>query len=166
MIRFEGASYAYRGPYGSVPAVRGVTFEVAPGESVALLGANGSGKSTIVRMANGLLAPDAGSVQVDGIDTRDETRLRELRERVGMVFQHPDEGVNQATLPFTGEEQPFELAFNIDYLTELLERLPGEEVVYQFKDEVGQGVFMSPSLEDFSFRYVLMPVRFATSATA
>jgi DNA polymerase III sliding clamp (beta) subunit (PCNA family) len=48
----------------------------------------------------------------------------------------------------------------------LLERLPGEEVVYQFKDEVGQGVFMSPSLEDFSFRYVLMPVRFANSATA
>jgi DNA polymerase-3 subunit beta len=82
------------------------------------------------------------------------------------VFQHPDEGVNQATLPFTGEENPFELAFNIDYLTELLERLPGEEVVYQFKDEVGQGVFMSPSLEDFSFRYVLMPVRFANSATA
>ncbi len=82
------------------------------------------------------------------------------------VFQHPDEGVNQATLPFTGEEQSFELAFNIDYLTELLERLPGEEVVYQFKDEVGQGVFMSPSLEDFSFRYVLMPVRFANSATA
>lgn len=82
------------------------------------------------------------------------------------VFQHPDEGVNQATLPFTGEEQPFELAFNIDYLTELLERLPGDEVVYQFKDEVGQGVFMSPSLEDFSFRYVLMPVRFANSATA
>ena len=82
------------------------------------------------------------------------------------VFQHPDEGVNQATLPFTGEEHPFELAFNIDYLTELLERLPGDEVVYQFKDEVGQGVFMSPSLEDFSFRYVLMPVRFANSATA
>jgi len=82
------------------------------------------------------------------------------------VFQHPDEGVNQATLPFSGEEQAFELAFNIDYLTELLERLPGEEVVYQFKDEVGQGVFMSPSLEDFSFRYVLMPVRFANSAQA
>ena len=81
------------------------------------------------------------------------------------VFQHPDEGVNQATLPFTGEEHPFELAFNIDYLTELLERLPGEEAVYQFKDEVGQGVFMSPSLEDLSFRYVLMLVRFANSAT-
>ena len=81
-----------------------------------------------------------------------------------VVFQHPDEGVNQGTLSFSGEEQPFELAFNIDYLTELLERLPGEEVVYQFKDEVGQGIFLSPSLEGLSFRYVLMPVRFASPA--
>ena len=79
-----------------------------------------------------------------------------------MVFQHPDEGVNQGILSFSGEEAPFELAFNIDYLTELLDRLPGEEVVYQFKDEVGQGIFMSPSLEDLSFRYILMPVRFAS----
>jgi DNA polymerase-3 subunit beta len=83
-----------------------------------------------------------------------------------VLFQHPDEGVNQGTLPFTGEEKAFELAFNIDYLTELLDRLPGEEVVYQFKDEVGQGVFSSPSIEDFTFRYILMPVRFANSATA
>jgi len=79
-----------------------------------------------------------------------------------VFFQHPDEGVNQGTISFTGEEQPLELAFNIDYLTELLERLPGEEVVYQFKDDVGQGIFMSPSIEDMSFRYILMPVKFAS----
>jgi len=78
-----------------------------------------------------------------------------------VFFQHPDEGVNQGTLPFSGEEQPLELAFNIDYLTELLERIPGEEVVYQFKDDVGQGIFMSPSIDDMSFRYILMPVKFA-----
>jgi DNA polymerase-3 subunit beta len=79
-----------------------------------------------------------------------------------VFFQHPDEGVNQGTISFTGEEQPLELAFNIDYLTELLERLPGVEVVYQFKDDVGQGIFMSPSIEDMSFRYILMPVKFAS----
>ena len=78
-----------------------------------------------------------------------------------VYFQHPDEGVNQGTISFTGEEQSLELAFNIDYLTELLERIPGDEVVYQFKDDVGQGIFMSPSLEDMSFRYILMPVKFA-----
>jgi DNA polymerase-3 subunit beta len=83
-----------------------------------------------------------------------------------ILFQHPDEGVNQGTLPFSGEEKSFELAFNIDYLTELLDRLQGEEVIYQFKDEVGQGVFSSPSIEDFTFRYILMPVRFANTATA
>jgi len=81
-----------------------------------------------------------------------------------VFFQHPDEGVNQGTLSFSGEEQALELAFNIDYLTELLERLPGDEVVYQFKDDVGQGIFMSPSIEDMSFRYILMPVKFANPA--
>jgi len=78
-----------------------------------------------------------------------------------VYFQHPDEGLNQGMISFTGEEQPLELAFNIDYLTELLERVPGDEVVYQFKDDVGQGIFMSPSLEEMSFRYILMPVKFA-----
>jgi DNA polymerase-3 subunit beta len=78
-----------------------------------------------------------------------------------VYFQHPDEGLNQGTISFTGEEHPLELAFNIDYLTELLERIPGEEIVYQFKDDVGQGIFMSPSLEEMSFRYILMPVKFA-----
>ncbi|MCE1229603.1 MAG: DNA polymerase III subunit beta [Firmicutes bacterium] len=78
-----------------------------------------------------------------------------------VYFQHPDEGVNQGTINFSGEEQELQLAFNIDYLTELLDRIPGDEVIYQFKDDVGQGIFMSPSLEDMSFRYILMPVKFA-----
>jgi len=83
-----------------------------------------------------------------------------------IIFQHPDEGTNQSTLPFSGEEQSFELAFNIDYLTEILDRLTGEDVVYQFKDEIGQGVFTSPSIEGFTFRYILMPVRFANPTPA
>jgi DNA polymerase-3 subunit beta len=80
-----------------------------------------------------------------------------------VLFQHPDQGRNQGEMSFSGEEKPVELAFNIDYLTELLDKLPGEEVVYQFKDDIGQGIFMSPSLEDMTFRYVLMPVKFANS---
>lgn len=80
-----------------------------------------------------------------------------------VYFQHPEEGVNQGTISFTGEEQPLELAFNIDYLVELLDRIPGDEILYQFKDDVGQGVFMSPSIEDMSFRYILMPVKFPNS---
>ena len=78
-----------------------------------------------------------------------------------VLVQHPDEGINQASLNFSGAEQPLELAFNIDYLTELLDKLPGDLVEYQFKDDVGQGLFMSPSLQDMSFKYILMPVKFA-----
>jgi DNA polymerase-3 subunit beta len=78
-----------------------------------------------------------------------------------VLFQHPDEGSNQGNLNFSGEEKPLELAFNIDYLTELLEKLPGNEIIYQFKDDVGQGIFMSPSLDDISFKYILMPVKFS-----
>ena len=80
-----------------------------------------------------------------------------------VLFQHPDEGVNQGSLHFSGEEAPLQLAFNIDYLTELLQAIPGEEVHYQFKDDINQGIFMTPSLEDMSFRYILMPVKFAHS---
>jgi DNA polymerase-3 subunit beta len=79
-----------------------------------------------------------------------------------VFFQHPDEGVNQGNISFFGEEQPLELAFNINYLTELLEKLPGDEVVYYFKDDIGQGVFMSPSIDEITFRYILMPVKFAS----
>ena len=77
-----------------------------------------------------------------------------------VLFIHPDEGINQGHLDFHGEEKPLELAFNIDFITELLDKLPGEEVVYQFKDDIGQGIFMSPSLEDMTFRYILMPVKY------
>jgi len=80
-----------------------------------------------------------------------------------VMVQHPDEGINQASLNFSGAEQPLELAFNIDYLTELLDKLPGDLVEYQFKDDVGQGLFMSPSLQEMSFKYILMPVKFGNS---
>jgi DNA polymerase-3 subunit beta len=78
-------------------------------------------------------------------------------------IQHPDEGINQASLNYSGPDQddkPLELAFNIDYLTELLDRIHGEEVEYHYKDDVASGVFTSPSLKDLSFKYILMPVKF------
>ena len=94
MIRFADIHYSYRSAEGvRAPALCGVTLQIAEGEHVAVLGANGSGKSTLVRLANGLLLPSRGTVTVDGIDTRDDARARELRERVGVVFQHPDDQI-------------------------------------------------------------------------
>ncbi|MCL6516845.1 MAG: energy-coupling factor transporter ATPase [Alicyclobacillus sp.] len=91
LIRVQGVSYAYRVREGkSIPVLHGVSFEVHEGEHLAIIGHNGSGKSTLAKHLNGLIVPDAGDVLVDGMNTRDKRSLREIRKRVGMVFQHPD----------------------------------------------------------------------------
>ena len=68
----------------------GVDLEIEKGSFVAVLGHNGSGKSTLAKHMNGILAPTQGRVLVEGIDSSDESRLIELRRKVGMVFQNPD----------------------------------------------------------------------------
>jgi energy-coupling factor transport system ATP-binding protein len=98
VIRFESVSYSYPGHPGSVPALRDVTLEIDERELVAVLGANGSGKSTLALLANGLLAPSSGFVSVDGIDTRDEARAFDIRARVGLVLQNPDNQIVATTV--------------------------------------------------------------------
>ncbi|MCQ2363639.1 MAG: ATP-binding cassette domain-containing protein, partial [Acidaminococcaceae bacterium] len=71
-------------------ALAGVDLEIADGEFVSIIGANGCGKSTLARHINGLLLPTSGQVLVDGLDTRDENNIWTIRQKVGMVFQNPD----------------------------------------------------------------------------
>lgn len=73
----------------NTPILRGVSFTVEDGEFVAFVGTNGAGKSTTMRLANGLLKPDSGEVLVDGIPTT-ELKTSELARRVGFLFQNPD----------------------------------------------------------------------------
>lgn len=72
-----------------------LTFQVNKGEFVAILGQNGSGKSTLAKHINAILLPGEGTVYVDGIDTRDDGMLWEIRQRAGMVFQNPDNQIVQ-----------------------------------------------------------------------
>lgn len=102
MIEISDVSFLYEGQ--SEPAVSHVTLTVRDGEFVAICGHNGSGKSTLSKMLNALLLPTEGMVTVDGIDTRDETRLIDLRRRVGMVFQNPD---NQLVTSIVEEDVAF-----------------------------------------------------------
>ncbi len=88
IIRFENVSFAY--PESEETILRGVNLEIARGSFVAVLGHNGSGKSTLARHMNAILLPTEGKVWVDGIDTADEDQLMEIRRRVGIVFQNPD----------------------------------------------------------------------------
>ena len=71
-------------------AVDEVSLDVQPGQFIAILGHNGSGKSTLAKHLNAILLPTEGSVYVDGKDTRDEEKIREIRQAAGMVFQNPD----------------------------------------------------------------------------
>ena len=75
---------------GTVRAIDDVSLDVAPGQFIAILGHNGSGKSTLAKHLNALLFPTEGEVWVDGMDTRREDKLWEIRRRAGMVFQNPD----------------------------------------------------------------------------
>ena len=87
-------------------AVDHVDLAVRRGEMTAVLGRNGSGKSTLVKLMNGLILPDSGTVLTDGMDTRDESKVWDIRQRAGMVFQNPD---NQLVATVVREDVAFGL---------------------------------------------------------
>ena len=96
MIQAEDLVYEYR-KYDEegrerelIKAVNGVSFQIEKGDFVAILGHNGSGKSTLAKHINALLIPSEGTLWVDGIDTREEERVWDIRQSAGMVFQNPD----------------------------------------------------------------------------
>ena len=86
MIEFRDVHASYD---GSAPILKGVSFTIRDGEFVAFVGTNGAGKSTTMRLMNGLLKPDAGQVLIDDVPTSD-LRTSELARRVGFLFQNPD----------------------------------------------------------------------------
>lgn len=92
LIKIEDLRYAYEPEEGkeTVYAIDGLDLEIHKGEFVAIVGRNGSGKSTLALNMNALLLPTEGKVYVDGMDTADESCIWEIRKRVGMVFQDPD----------------------------------------------------------------------------
>ncbi len=92
IIKTEELAFSYPTEEGQAPlaALNGVSLEIERGSFVAVLGHNGSGKSTLAKHMNAVLLPAGGTVWVDGMDTCDEQYLLEIRRRVGMVFQNPD----------------------------------------------------------------------------
>ena len=88
MISVKNVKYTYDG--AETQALKGISFDVFDGEFVAIVGHNGSGTSTVAKLMNALIVPDEGSVTVDGMDTADESRTLDIRKKVGIVFQNPD----------------------------------------------------------------------------
>lgn len=102
MLELNNVSYRYEG--AAQNALSGVTMNIEAGEMLAIVGHNGSGKSTLAKHLNGLLLPTGGNVTIDGMDTKNEDALLAIRQRVGMVFQNPD---NQLVTTIVEEDVGF-----------------------------------------------------------
>ena len=106
-IKVENVCFSYDSVDEVLPvknAVDGVSLTIGKGEFVAVIGHNGCGKSTLAKHLNAMLLPDSGKVYVDGDDTSDENKTWDIREKVGLVLQNPD---NQLVASIVEEDVAF-----------------------------------------------------------
>ena len=122
LISIKNVSFSYRPD--SPLVLDDVSGDIKEGEFVAILGYNGSGKSTLAKLLNGILFPTKGDVFIDGINTKDEDKLIQIRKNVGMVFQNPD---NQIVATIVEED----IAFAPENLG-----LPQEEIEKRVTDAI------------------------------
>ena len=108
IIEIKNVSFSYVTEVAEPPVktqvISNLSLDINRGEFVAVLGHNGSGKSTLAKMINGINLPENGDVVVDGMNTKDESRLLDIRQTVGMVFQNPD---NQIVATIVEEDVAF-----------------------------------------------------------
>lgn len=106
LIRFCDVSYRYESDNETpLPlAIKNINIDIKKGEFVAILGHNGSGKSTIAKLSNAIILPETGKIFVDGMDTADGNLEYEIRQKVGVVFQNPD---NQIVATIVEEDVAF-----------------------------------------------------------
>jgi len=140
IIRADGATYFYKPDEDGVKhGIKDVSLEINKGEFVVFLGHNGSGKSTFAKLLNGFLIPSEGKIFIDGIDTSDENYCYDIRSKVGMVFQNPDNqtvaSIIEDDVAFGPENlgvPPEEIRKRVDWalsvvgMTEYKDRTPGK----------------------------------------
>ena len=104
MIDAKNITFTYDEEEPKTYVLKGLDLHIEKGSFVAVLGHNGSGKSTLAKTFNGILLPSGGTVYVAGMDTRDETKVFDIRSTAGMVFQNPD---NQMVAAIVEDEVAF-----------------------------------------------------------
>jgi energy-coupling factor transport system ATP-binding protein len=99
LIKFNNVSHVYHNEReDDTVSLSKINIDIHNGDFIAVIGANGSGKSTFAKHINGLLLPSKGNVIVDGYDTKNKEEIWELRKKVGMVFQNPDNQLVATTI--------------------------------------------------------------------
>ena len=99
LIKIKNLSYIYSSnKKNNVKALDDINIEIKNGDFVSIIGSNGSGKSTLARHLNGLLFPTFGDIWVDELNTKDKQHMWEIRQKVGMVFQNPDNQIVATTV--------------------------------------------------------------------
>ncbi len=106
LIEFHNVSFSYGAETAEekVDVLKNLDLNIEKGSFVAVLGHNGSGKSTLAKLTNGILFPQQGKVLVDGMETKPDGSIYDIREKVGMVFQNPD---NQIVASIVEEDVAF-----------------------------------------------------------
>ena len=98
LVEADKLEYAYKDGAVQVPAVEQVSFQIRKGEILAVAGQTGSGKSTLLYMLNGIYRPMGGTLKVDGIDVGKTKNLKDLRKKIGFVFQYPEYQLFESTV--------------------------------------------------------------------
>ncbi|MBQ3587276.1 MAG: energy-coupling factor transporter ATPase [Oscillospiraceae bacterium] len=133
MLSAENVWFRYYSEYDW--ALQGINLQIEKGEFVAVLGSNGCGKSTLAKLFNAIIVPEKGDVTVEGINTKDEDRLLDIRQKVGMVFQNPD---NQIVATVVEEDVAFALE-NIGVppreIRERIDRAMKDIGIYQHREK-------------------------------
>ncbi|HBF7343512.1 TPA: energy-coupling factor transporter ATPase [Clostridioides difficile] len=104
IVKVNNISFEYITDEAKLKAIDDLSLDVKKGEFVAIIGHNGSGKSTLSKNLNAILMPTEGNILIDGMDTKEEERLWDIRQTAGMVFQNPD---NQIVATIVEEDVAF-----------------------------------------------------------
>lgn len=119
MIKISGLEHEYRKESGhSIRTLNDVSLDIEKGSFISIIGHNGSGKSTFAKHLNGLIIPQKGSITIDGLEVKDDETVWEVRRKVGMVFQNPD---NQ----FVGGTIEEDIAFGLENIGVPSREMPG-----------------------------------------
>lgn len=129
MIEFKDVSFKYK---NSENIIENFDLEIKEGEFISIVGKNGTGKSTILNLLAGIMKPTKGKILIDGIDTKSKKDFIDLRKKVGIVFQNPD---NQILFPRVYEDIEFALKnLNIENREERIEEALKNVNMFEFEN--------------------------------